>query len=260
MLFSELINRFGRSRVHGKVLSHQLWIIFLFVYGCSFTDASLQTCPSGPGTATISSPCKFSPGIHSYVSLVITSDVYFDTTVASSRHILKVTQTLDIRSYATLNVGLNKESSNQGSGVSHSGGGTGGSFGGRGGAASSMNLNSTQAVPYGHPFNVSAPGSRGGGPGMGKGGGFLQMEARKVIINGSVKAPGGNAGGNGGGGSGGGIAVFCYEIDGAGEIEANGGLGLGTGGGGSGGRVSIMYSRGVFRMRTHAYGGKTGKL
>jgi hypothetical protein len=24
--------------------------------------------------------------------------------------------------------------------------------------------------------------------------------------------------------------------------------------------VSIMYSRGVFRMRTHAYGGKTGKL
>lgn len=166
---------------------------------------------------------------------------------------------MEINSKAILQVGFNEDSANKGTGVSHLNGGTGGSYGGRGGTSSRMVLTSTQAVPYGNPFNVSEPGSRGGGGvSAGKGGGFLKLEARKVILNGIVKAPGGHGSGNSGGGSGGGIAVYCFEIDGNGKVEAIGGLGHGTGGGGSGGRVSIAYKQGAYRWRTNTYGGKTG--
>lgn len=258
MALFEIKNHIFRLGVDQNPVFLHVWILLLLVFGNTIVDASLQACPSAP-TSTISSPCKFSPGEHSYQSLIISSDVFFETTLASSRHTLKVTQTLEIQRTGTLSAGLNEESSNHGGGVGHSRGGTGGSFGGRGGAASGMTLASSQALPYGHPFNVSTPGSRGGGSGRGNGGGFLQLEARKIILNGIVMAPGGSATGNGGGGSGGGIAVFCFEIEGTGKIEANGGIGSGTGGGGSGGRMSITYRQGTFRLKTHTYGGKIGK-
>lgn len=239
------------------VTTQHLWIIIVLLCVSSYCDGALPSCPTD-SRATINSPCRFSPGIHSYLSLIINSDVYFETTVGASQHTIKVNQTLEIISSAILQVGLNEGSSNKGKGVSHSNGGTGGSYGGRGGTAFRMSLTASQAVPYGNPFNVSDLGSQGGGMGYGKGGGFLQLEARKLIHNGIVKATGGRASNSGGGGSGGGIAIYCFEIDGTGKVESLGGLGNGVGGGGSGGRISITYRQGTYRWTAHTYGGKTG--
>lgn len=246
----------GFSRL--RLVKRYLWPIILLLQLFPCSEAVLPFCPSD-STATITSPCRYSPGEHKYLSLTIKSDLYFETNAGASQHTLKVDQTLEITSNAILQVGYNEGTLNQGSGVRHSNGGTGGSFGGRGGTAPKMSLTASQALPYGNPFNVSSLGSAGGGTGHGKGGGFLQLEARKIILNGIVKAPGGRAiSSNGGGGSGGGVAVYCFEIDGSGKIESIGGIGHGTGGGGSGGRISVTHRHGAYQWRTHSYGGKTG--
>lgn len=258
MGFSFLESNLNAFSVYRLVACQHFWLLVVLLCTLSYSDGSLPNCPTD-STSTINSPCKFSPGIHNYQSLAINSDVYFETSSGSSQHTLKVVQTLEIKSTSVLQVGFNEEASNPGGGVSHLNGGTGGSFGGRGGTASRMSLTVSQAVPYGNPFNVSHFGSKGGGTNSGKGGGFLQLEARKIILNGIVAASGGRAtGSNSGGGSGGGVAIYCFEVDGDGKVEALGGGGDGTGGGGSGGRVSITHQHGTYRLIAHIYGGKTG--
>ena len=236
----------------------------ILVAASDLAQAVLAPCSSG-ANAVITSPCKFAPGIHSYISLTINTEVFLETTLSSTQHFFNISQTFDIQSHAILILDYNKDSSaNPGAGVNGNIGSSGGSYGGRAGAASSTPLSLSQAEAYGSAFVVAQPGSSGGGnpSTRGKGGGFLKIYARKLIIDGTVQANGERAqrSSNDGGGSGGGVSIDCFEIDGDGRVRASGGMGSGKGGGGGGGRISVTFQRGSFRSQARAYGGKTGNL
>lgn len=247
-----------RSKIH---LQNALPVIVLLLVTLGPGEA-LSPCTSNTN-AVLTSPCKFSPGIHSYTQLTVKTEVFLETTSSSSQHFFNVSQTFDIQANAILILDFNKVSgSNPGAGVSPSGsiGSSGGSYGGRAGAASNTPLSASQAEAYGSAFDVAQPGSWGGGDPStrGKGGGFLKIYARKLIIDGTVQANGERAKQNDGGGSGGGVSMDCFEIDGNGRVEAEGGMGSGKGGGGSGGRISVEFEHGSFQGKARAYGGKTG--
>lgn len=240
-----------------------LSVVALLLVTLDLGETTLSSCTSN-AIADITSPCKFSPGIHSYTKLTVKTEVFLETTSSSSQHVFNVSQTFDIQANAILILDYNKVSaSNPGAGVKRGGsvGSSGGSYGGRAGAASNTPLSASQAEAYGSAFAVAQPGSSGGGDPStrGKGGGFLKIYARKLIIDGIVQAHGERAQQNDGGGSGGGVSMDCFGIDGSGRVEASGGMGNGKGGGGSGGRIAVAFQHGSFRGQALAYGGKTGK-
>ena len=246
-------NRFARSAIT---------LVTLLLGAFDFGQSALSPCTKIPNTV-ITSPCKFAPGIHSYTSLTVNAEVFLETTSNSSQHFFNVSQTFDIQDNAILTLDYNKISG-VGPGVNIPGnlGSSGGSYGGRAGAPSNAPLSTSQAPAYGSAFVVSQPGSSGGGsPSIGgKGGGFLKVYARKLILDGTVQANGerANQNSNDGGGSGGGVSIDCFEIDGTGRVEASGGMGSNKGGGGGGGRISVAFQRGSFTGQAQAYGGKTG--
>ena len=234
--------------------------VLLLVTSCDLGETALSPCTSNIN-AVISSPCKFSPGIHSYTTLTISTEIFLETNSSSSQHVFNVSQTIDIQAKAILILDYNRVSgSNNGAGINGGSGSSGGSYGGRAGAASNTPLSASQSEAYGSAFAVDKPGSWGGGDpsARGKGGGYLKIYARKLILDGTVQANGGRAQLNDGGGSGGGVSIDCFEIDGNGRVEASGGMGSGKGGGGSGGRISVHYQHGSFGGQAQAYGGKTG--
>lgn len=241
-------------------LQNALPITVLLLVTFDFGETALSPCTSNIN-AVISSPCKFSPGIHSYTTLTVNTEIFLETNPSSSQHTFNVSQTFDIQAKAILFLDNNRESgSNHGAGVNGGSGSSGGSYGGRAGAASNTPLSASQSEAYGSPFAVDQSGSWGGGDPStrGKGGGYLKIYARKLIIDGTVQANGGRAQQNDGGGSGGGVSIDCFEISGNGRVEASGGMGSGKGGGGSGGRISVQFQHGFFGGQAQAYGGKTG--
>lgn len=244
-------------------LKNALTVAVSLLVTLGLCEATLSPCTSN-SNADITSPCKFTPGVHSYTQLTVKTEVFLETTSSSSQHFFNVSQTFDIQANGRLILDYNKVSgSNPGAGASKSGstGSSGGSYGGRAGAASNTPLSAPQAEAYGSAFSVTQPGSNGGGDPStrGKGGGFLKIYARMLIIDGIVQANGERAQQNDGGGSGGGVSMDCFEIDGNGRVEASGGMGSGEGGGGSGGRISVEFQHGSFGGQARAYGGKTGK-
>ncbi|XP_068717195.1 PE-PGRS family protein PE_PGRS26-like [Montipora capricornis] len=239
--------------------SFTLVVILVSVFHLGQT--ALSTCNSSIN-AVITFPCKFAPGIHSYQSLTISTEVFLETTSLSSQHYFNVSQTFNIQSTAIILLDYNRDSTNNpGAGVSGNISSSGGSFGGRAGAASNTPLSLPQAETYGNAFAVAQAGSWGGANSntRAKGGGLLRIYARKLIIDGTVQVNGERAqeNSNGGGGSGGGVSIDCYEIDGNGRLLASGGMGSGTGGGGAGGRISVKFDHGSFPGLAKAYGGKT---
>lgn len=245
--------------VAGRLFQHFFFLVLIVLCQSGKSVAVLPQCPTG-SSQQITSPCKFSPGTHNFVTLTITSDVYLETNHLSCEHVFNVKQGFIIQSSATVIVGLCEKLTGAGNGVVAISGGSGGSHGGRGGTASFQVLTAAQAPAYGSAFNVLTHGSRGGGGKTGgKGGGFLRIIARKLILNGIIRAVGGNADGNGGGGSGGGVSIVSDQIEGSGRIEVFGGLGAGKGGGGAGGRASVAGQSGIFTGLAHAFGGKTSK-
>lgn len=243
-----------------SLLQNALPITVLLLATFDLGETALSPCTSNVN-AVLSLPCKFSPGIHSYMTLTISTEIFLETNSSSSQHVFNVSQTVDIQTKAILILDYNRVSgSNHGAGVNGGSGSSGGSYGGRAGAASNTPLSTSQSEAYGSAFAVDQPGSWGGGDpsSRGKGGGYLKMYARKLILDGTVQANGGRAQLNDGGGSGGGVSIDCFEIDGNGRVESSGGMGSGKGGGGSGGRISVQYQHGSFGGQAQAYGGKTG--
>lgn len=242
----------------GGLIQHVFFVVFIVFCQSGKSIAALTQCPSAINQQ-ITSPCKFLPGSHNYETLTITSDVYLETDHLSCEHVFNVTQGFIIKSSATIFVGFCEKISGAGNGVGASSGGSGASHGGRGGTASFQVFSAAQAPTYGSAFNVLTHGSRGGGKTGGRGGGFLQILAEKLTLNGVIRAVGENAGADGGGGSGGGVSIVNDRIEGSGRIEVFGGLGAGQGGGGAGGRASVISQIGIFKGLAHAFGGKTSK-
>ena len=247
--------------IGGNQLARSVLTLAVLLQLSYFGQSALPSCGSNP----ITSPCKFAPGVHSYKSLTINTEVFLETTSSSTQHFFNVSQTFDIQEGTILTLDYNKDSSsNPGTGVTGNPGSSGGSYGGRAGAASNTQLRASQAEAYGTAFAVVQPGSSGGGSSSsrGKGGGFLKINARKLIIDGIVLANGERAkqNSNNGGGSGGGVSINCFEIDGNGRVYASGGMGSGKGGGGGGGRISVAFEHGSFNGEAKAYGGKTGNI
>ena len=241
-------------------LQNALLITVLLLVTFHLGETALSPC-TGNVNAVISSPCKFSPGIHSYTTLTISTEIFLETNPSSSQHVFNVSQKFDIQAKAVLILDYNRvNGSNHGAGVNGGSGSSGGSYGGRAGAASNTPLSASQSEAYGSAFAVDQPGSWGGGDPStrGEGGGYLKIYARRLILGGTVRANGGRAQQNDGGGSGGGVSIDCFEIDGNGRVEASGGMGSGKGGGGSGGRISLQFQHGSFEGQALAYGGKTG--
>ena len=245
-------------------LPFTLVVLVILLVFADLGETSLPQC-NGSIEAVITTPCKFFPGSHSYKRLTINSEVFLETQPNSSRHFFNVSQTFAIQSNAIIILDYNRDTGdNPGAGVSANSGSSGGSYGGRAGAASNTPLSLSKAQSYGNVFTVAQTGSWGGGNAntRAKGGGFLKIYARKLIIDGTVQVNGERAqeNSNGGGGSGGGLSISCFEIDGDGRLLAAGGMGDGNGGGGSGGRVSVSFQHGSFQGVAKAYGGKTGNF
>ena len=215
-------------------------------------NANLPLCPFYDET-TISTPCRFSPGVHVFTSLDINSDVFLETTSSAATQSFQVIREFTLRKWAVLAMGYNQKPN---SGAGH--GSSGGSYGGRGGTDSARNLNIHQRLPYGSSLNISHAGSQGGNGG--KGGGLLKIQALNATIDGVIRVNGeqGEADRKSGGGSGGGIAIECEKLFGAGTMEVIGGLGRNLGGGGSGGRISVACINDGFSGKFLSQGGKTG--
>ncbi|EGD80128.1 hypothetical protein PTSG_13036 [Salpingoeca rosetta] len=138
--------------------------------------------------------------------------------------------------------------------------GCGGAYanvGGRGDYCSSL------GSVYGSVFMNSGrmPGSGGGGPNAGAGGGLINLlVGGRLQVDGMISSNGGNGGSYSGGGSGGGIYVNTERLTGHGVIQANGGNGGAYSGGGSGGRVVVHITAHEFRWdgAVTAFGGRCG--
>lgn len=151
--------------------------------------------------------------------------------------------------------------------------GGGGAYGGNGGQGNvAAGTNGDGGVAYGNTTTIDM-GSGGGGPAGvgagatdGNGGGALTLNAREVIITGSINLNGNNGtndnmvGFSGGGGAGGGLLLRAYNTVLTGTITAIGGNGGGVtgdnagGGGGGGGRVNL-YSEISFTPGTYNVAG-----
>ena len=111
----------------------------------------------------------------------------------------------------------------------------GGSYAGPGAIPNSSTTNAT----YGNAATPSEPGSGGFNA---SGGGYVNLTATSLTLNGALKANGQNAASFPGAGSGGAIYLSVASLTGNGTISAGGGndvSGYG-GGGGGGGRVAVL--------------------
>ncbi|XP_071506021.1 uncharacterized protein [Diadema antillarum] len=145
-------------------------------------------------------------------------------------------------------------------------GASGAGHGGRGGRGTGQRIT---GAPFGHLFEPSHLGCRGGGTGGGLGGGRMLLVVNDTLkVDGEVSADGGaGASYADGGGSGGSIEIHTRLMQGYGRVTANGGDGQGYtsnfityyGGGGSGGRVAVYFSLNrTFSGSFEAQGGSSG--
>lgn len=164
-----------------------------------------------------------------------------------------------------------------GSGVSAGGGG--GAYGGPGGIGGHDD-NDTPGkggLPFGGKdtpgINMGSGGGAGAGPmaaAAGAGGGSLSLQARDIVVSGTISMNG-QAGSVsdtcGGGGAGGGVLLQGDTVSAAGTISVQGGNGGSStltnndgGGGGSGGRVKVFYDSNLTnKVTVVASGGAGGK-
>lgn len=121
---------------------------------------------------------------------------------------------------------------------------SGGSYASEGGVGNGQTL-SDVSQPYGTLYKPTVPGSPGGNGA--KGGGYIQIAADIIHLDGFLRASGGSSS-SGGGGSGGSIYVVCYQVlKGLGTMEANGGsVTSNRYGAGSGGRIAIETEMDLF--------------
>jgi hypothetical protein len=120
----------------------------------------------------------------------------------------------------------------------------GAGYGGRGGQGSGVSPANPPGVAYGSAAVPVDPGSGGGRPTGGRGGGLIWIEATaRVLVNGTISTTGGDGNGGGGGssGSGGGIYIRCLTIAGTNStVSANAG-GNSFYGCAGGGRIAVQY-------------------
>jgi len=130
---------------------------------------------------------------------------------------------------------------------------SGGSYGGLGGVFDGGPPNPI----YGSLTDPAGLGS-GGSCGAwnrqgGDGGGWVEIHAGNVIINGLITANGlTGAGDQAGSGSGGTVYINASNLSGSGTIRANGGAGEV---GGGGGRIAVYYDNSTFTGQATALGG-----
>ncbi|KAI0238003.1 hypothetical protein LSAT2_011371 [Lamellibrachia satsuma] len=140
-----------------------------------------------------------------------------------------------------------------------------GSHGGRGGTTHGSFLSSGEAPAYDTFIKPDQPGSGGGGPTGGTGGGVIHIVSNKVTIGGIVSADGTDGQGDSGGGAGGSILIEVTNqgpFNGGGLITAHGGRGAGRGGGGAGGRITVIFKQesSSYSGHLYAYGGIAGDM
>ena len=138
-----------------------------------------------------------------------------------------------------------------------------GSHGGRGGTTLGSFLSSGEAPAYDTFIRPDQPGSGGGGPTGGTGGGVIHIVSNKVTIDGIVSADGTDGQEDSGGGAGGSILIEVNNqgpFNGGGMITAHGGRGAGRGGGGAGGRITVNFKQesSSYNGHLYAYGGVAG--
>ena len=73
--------------------------------------ASVGLCTSSGLRVIITSPCRFSPGLHSFTSLEIRTTVVLDTTNSDTAHLFQITRDFTLGSGGVLEVGLNEQPS-----------------------------------------------------------------------------------------------------------------------------------------------------
>lgn len=101
---------------------------------------------------------------------------------------------------------------------------------------------------YGPLYKTTEFGSGGGGipdfdPTKGSGGGIVQIESEKLILEGMISSNGGNGQVKLGGGSGGSVNIaVTHQFSGRGSITANGGNSFTNTGAGGGGRVAVLIT------------------
>lgn len=135
----------------------------------------------------------------------------------------------------------------------------GGSYGGFGGQGTAEREPNQVYGSFREPNEVGSGGGSDLNP-AGDGGGLIRINARSVVLDGSMFSNGGPGPTYGGGGSGGGIYINTVLLSGVGRISADGGNAASQSGGGGGGRIALYFQvNGSFNIgRIAALGGIGG--
>ena len=161
-------------------------------------------------------------------------------------------------------------------GPSTNAGAGGGGHGGAGGAGGHDSGDTPGAAGGANGDATAAAIDMGSGGGTtdvsvgGRGGGAVNIQARRIAVTGSITARGQNGTGSGrssGGGSGGGVLLLAPSIAFTGTIAVdggNGGSGADSvndgGGGGGGGRIKLLHAGNVVETGTTTLAGGAGGL
>ncbi len=201
-----------------------------------------------------------SGGIYEYKSLAITGTV---KAVAGSRTAIKIyaSERIVVEESGTIDVSGAGEKVSANDALN----GRGGSLGGLGGNGNCLS-GDVQAIDFARDTEI-AFGKSGqkstieAVSGGGEGGGYLQLSAPEIVVNGRIIADGNTGLNLIGGGSGGKIVIITNKINGSGIISAEGGKGangqLQGFGGGSGGIVIFSIKPDIENILVS--GGQGGK-
>ena len=274
------------------------------------SSIALQTATSGPPQSGNNSSLLFNSvswsGVHAYDTLELACGIASCGSIVATGDLILYVNTLIIGQGTSIQadglvaggsgVGTSTTTptngrNDGGGGAGH--GGSGGSGGGtNGGSGGSTYGNGTESGSQGGDVSSSYHSAVYGG----QGGGYIQIYADTVLVNGSIEADGGNGdsgsqsssgtgpgGSGGGGGSGGSILIQTNTLDvgssglirtnggfgGDGADGVQGGIGIGMydggdgGGGGGGGRIVIStqssgYTNSGTVQSTSGFGGTKG--
>lgn len=237
---------------------------------------TLKKLDFGNGTEdfVLNSNRVLSSGEHNYKSVTLkegtltVDEAGYETVLvirANEKIVIEKNASIDLEGRGFSGAGKNSASGTA-PGFSFEFAGGGGYHGGAGGSGSCLEER-TELTTYGAPNEDKSFGS-GGGNGSkehrgigGSGGGFVELVAPEVIIEGEISVDGKSGQEQGGGGAGGKIVVLGNKVVLTGKISARGGAGgtsaiQGAGGGGGG----IIFVGGDFenKGKLEVNGGKGG--